>query len=142
MCLHLNLFTFKKTAKRDIHTFKILYESPKNPNKPQSFIQNYEYELGKLNTTKLTYDITHINYGFHSLATEQAVIDYSTEITFLLSKNVLGIYRCVIPKGAKYYKGKYFKRINGKFVPMLEGMASNQIIIKERIEFSEFYKIP
>lgn len=128
MCLVITKFNKLKVAQEDIKCYKILYKSIIHPDLLAAQFQNFNYELGKTYSTNMSVsydcsayglsffrytfyklfnnflDVKGVNQGFHSYVKLKNAIN---ERNANLNYKSLIIVECIIPKGAKYYKGKY-----------------------------------
>ena len=118
MCLRLTSYE-KKIADEDIECYKVLKVCGGLMFSP---FQMFDYMIGKLYETKLgEIEEGDIYEGFHSCTSIYGARRYQTN-------NVEHIFKCIIPKGAEYYKGR--STICGHSI---EGYVSNKIIIEGNI---------
>lgn len=129
MCLIITKFNKLKVAQEDIKCYKILFKSFAVPDLLVAQYQDFGYRLGEIYHTNMsvsydcsTYglsffrcmfydlfnsflDVKGINQGFHSyVKLKNAIKERNSNAPF---KENMVICECIIPKGAKYYKGKY-----------------------------------
>lgn len=129
MCLVITKFNKLKVAQEDIKCYKILYKSHTIPNLLIAQYQTFGYRLGETYHTNMsvsydcsTYglsffrhmfydlfnsflDVKGVNQGFHSyVKLKNAIEERNSNAPF---KEDMVICECIIPKGTKYYKGKY-----------------------------------
>lgn len=121
MCLDIKKNQEYKIAQRNITCYKVLKNNLLSP------YQDFQYELNKLTKSELRvirdkdYNYYTVSSGLHTLRNiEDAREELSDQ-----RKNTASIYLAIIPKGAKYYSGYFFG---------MESFASNQLIIKKKIE--------
>jgi hypothetical protein len=128
MCLIITKFNKPKIAQEDIKCYKILFKSSVRPGLFYAPYQLFNYELGvtyftnisvsyNCNTFGLSFfryifykffndflDVKGVNQGFHSFVNlKNAIEERNSDIDY--KRLVIG--ECIIPKGAKYYKGTY-----------------------------------
>jgi hypothetical protein len=128
MCLVITKFNKPKIAQEDIKCYKILFKSSAHPGLYYAPYQSFTYELGvtyftnisvsyNCNTFGLSFfryifykffndflDVKGVNQGFHSFVNlKNAIEERNSDIDY--KRLVIG--ECIIPKGAKYYKGTY-----------------------------------
>lgn len=128
MCLVITRFNKLKIAQEDIKCYKILFKSGTHPGLYYAPYQVFNYELGEIyftdmsvsydcNTFGLSFfrymfynlfnnllDVKGINQGFHSFVNlKDAIKERNSDVDY----KRLVICECIIPKGAKYYKGAY-----------------------------------
>lgn len=135
-----------KIAKKDITCYKILeicnpeWEAESGHKRKSKktalrsvYYPNFKWSIDKRYRSRLVIEPRHLtnNYSvtkaFHSYETlESAKSYYET-----MSLNSCAIVRCIIPKGAKYYEGM---QTGGEY-----GYASNQMVMKEIVDFKELY---
>lgn len=129
MCLVITKFNKPKIAQEDIKCYKILFKSSVRSDSFYAPYQYFNYELGityftnisvsyNCNTLGLSFfryifynffndflDVKGVNQGFHSFVNlKNAIKERNSNIDDLKG---LVIGECIIPKGAKYYKGTY-----------------------------------
>lgn len=128
MCLIITKFNKPKIAQEDIKCYKILFKSSVRPGLFYAPYRLFNYELGvtyftnisvsyNCNTYGLSFfrfifynffndflDVKGVNQGFHSYVNLKNAID---ERNADVDYKRLVVCECIIPKGAKYYKGKY-----------------------------------
>jgi len=145
MCLIITKFNKPKIAQEDIKCYKILFKSSVRPNLFYAPYQSFNYELGvtyhtnisvfyNCNTFGLSFfryifynlfdkflDVKGVNQGFHSFVNlKDAIKERNSDVDY--KRLVIG--ECIIPKGAKYYKGAYSN---------YDGYVSNSIKINKII---------
>lgn len=145
MCLIITKFNKPKIAQEDIKCYKILFRSSVRPGLFYAPYQLFNYELGvtyftnifvsyNCNTFELSFfryifykffndflDVKGVNQGFHSFVNlKNATEERNSDIDY--KRLVIG--ECIIPKGAKYYKGTYLS---------YNGYVSNSIKINKII---------
>ena len=128
MCLVITKFNKLKVAQEDIKCYKILFKSSVRQGLFYAPYQLFNYELGvtyftnisvsyNCNTFGLSFfrylfykffndflDVKGVNQGFHSFVNlKNAIKEKNSDIDY--KRLVIG--ECIIPKGAKYYKGIY-----------------------------------
>ena len=128
MCLVITKFNKSKIAQEDIKCYKILFKSSVRQGLFYAPYQLFNYELGvtyftnisvsyNCNTFGLSFfrylfykffndflDVKGVNQGFHSFVNlKNAIKEKNSDIDY--KRLVIG--ECIIPKGAKYYKGIY-----------------------------------
>lgn len=143
MCLVITKFNKLKVAQEDIKCYKILFSFC--PDMFWAPYQNFTYELEKIYSTNMsvTYDcntiglsflryifynffsdildVKGVNQGFHSFVNlKDAIKGRNKDIDY----KRLVVCECIIPKGSKYYKGKYLH---------YDGYASDSIKINKII---------
>lgn len=145
MCLVITKFNKLKIAQEDIKCYKILFKSSVRQGLFYAPYQLFNYELGvtyftnisvsyNCNTFGLSFfryifykffndflDVKGVNQGFHSFVNlKNAIEERNSDVDY--KRLVIG--ECIIPKGAKYYKGIYSS---------YDGYASNSIKINKII---------
>lgn len=128
MCLVITKFNKLKIAQEDIKCYKILFKSSVRQGLFYAPYQLFNYELGvtyftnisvsyNCNTFGLSFfryifykffndflDVKGVNQGFHSFVNlKNAIEERNSDVDY--KRLVIG--ECIIPKGAKYYKGTY-----------------------------------
>jgi hypothetical protein len=128
MCLVITKFNKPKIAQEDIKCYKILFKSSVRQGLFYAPYQLFNYELGvtyftnisvsyNCNTFGLSFfryifykffndflDVKGVNQGFHSFVNlKNAIEERNSDVDY--KRLVIG--ECIIPKGAKYYKGTY-----------------------------------
>jgi hypothetical protein len=128
MCLVITKFNKPKIAQEDIKCYKILFKSSVRQGLFYAPYQLFNYELGvtyftnisvsyNCNTFGLSFfryifykffndflDVKGVNQGFHSFVNlKNAIEERNSDVDY--KRLVIG--ECIIPKGAKYYKGIY-----------------------------------
>jgi hypothetical protein len=128
MCLIITKFNKLEVAQEDIKCYKILFKSSAHSDIYYAPYQNFTYELGvtyftnisvsyNCNTFGLSFfrfifynlfdkflDVKGVNQGFHSFVNlKDAIKERNSDVDY--KRLVIG--ECIIPKGAKYYKGAY-----------------------------------
>ena len=145
MCLVITKFNKLKVAKEDIKCYKILFKSSLLPDLLMAPYQNFNYKLGETYFTNMsvTYNcdtfglsffryiiynlfdiflnVKGVNQGFHSFVNlKNAINERNADVDY----KRLVVCECIIPKGTKYYKGKYLH---------YDGYASDSIKINKII---------
>lgn len=142
MCLIITKFNKLKIAQKDIKCYKILFKSFEVPDLLIAQYLDFGYRLGETYHTnmsvsydcniyglsffrKIFYDLFNsfldvkgVNQGFHSY------VKLKNAISNVPFKEKTVVCECIIPKGAKYYKGKYLH---------YDGYASDSIKINKII---------
>lgn len=146
MCLVITKFNKLEVAQEDIKCYKILFKSSVCPGLFYAPYQNFNYKLGvtyftnisvsyNCNTFGLSFfryifynlfdkflDVKGVNQGFHSyVKLKNAIKERNSNAPF---KENMVVCECIIPKGAKYYKGIYL---------CYDGYVSNSIKINKII---------
>lgn len=128
MCLIITKFNKLEVAQEDIKCYKILFKSRVRSDLFYAPYQNFNYELGvayftnisvsyNCNTFGLSFfryifynlfdkflDVKGVDQGFHSFVNlKDAIKKRNSDVDY----KRLVICECIIPKGSKYYKGKY-----------------------------------
>jgi hypothetical protein len=128
MCLVITKFNKLEVAQEDIKCYKILFKSSVHQGLFYAPYQSFNYELGvtyftnisvsyDCNTFGLSFfryifykffndflDVKGVNQGFHSFVNlKNAIEERNSDVDY--KRLVIG--ECIIPKGAKYYKGTY-----------------------------------
>ena len=128
MCLIITKFNKLEVAQKDIKCYKILFKSYTHSDLFFAPYQSFNYELGVTYHTNIsvsydckTYvvsffrrifydlfnkflDVKGVNQGFHSFANLKNAIE---EKNIDIDHKRLVVCECIIPAGAKYYKGTY-----------------------------------
>jgi hypothetical protein len=128
MCLIITKFNKLEVAQEDIKCYKILFKSSVRQDLFYAPYQSFNYELGIIYHTNIsvsydcnTYvasffrrmfyylfdkflDVKGVNQGFHSFANLKNAIE---EKNIDIDHKRLVVCECIIPAGAKYYKGTY-----------------------------------
>jgi len=102
-----------KIAKKDIRCYKNLIKDKES--KLISPYYNFEYELGKRESTEMRKQNIIIQAGFHTYSCKYKALSkkyFSSELTF----------KAIIPKGSRYYYSSVYKEY-----------VSNSIVITEKI---------
>jgi len=125
MCLTLKEKSRKVTAKKDIVVYKFLTELPDG--NLQTPYKDFNVEIGNTYTSLLLLESYHFvlyicDYGLHSYSKLEDAKDH-TAIHDLFGKVVFA--KCIIPKGAKYYKGTFNGSVN---------YASDELIYVELVK--------
>ena len=149
MCLY-TLHKEPKIADKDITCYKVLeiwnpewdIESGRKRKSKKTVLRSYYHPDFKWNVDKRyrskleiepnilnSYDIFRylVTEGFHSYQT----LDSAKEFCKSTAMEPCVIVRCIIPKGAKYCEGMHSDK--------QDGYSSNQIIMKEIVDFKELY---
>lgn len=110
MCLE-NLSEVKK-AEKDICCYKVI-EDHRNLTKSQyqgkliTIYRCFEIEIGKTYTSRFSYNSDgDVEKGLHSYCSYEQAVDYANKWGWDATR----IVKCVIPKGSKYYRGKFNSR--------------------------------
>ena len=128
MCLVITKFNKLEVAQEDIKCYKILFKFEKRPDVLMAPYQNFNYKLGETYSTNISVsyncntfglsffryifynlfdkflDVKGVNQGFHSFVNlKDAIKERNSDVDY----KRLVICECIIPKGAKYYKGAY-----------------------------------
>lgn len=144
MCLVITKFNKLEVAQEDIKCYKILFNFSKLDLLAAPY-QNFNYKLGETYNTDIsvshnccTYGLSFFRYifynffndlldvkgvyrGFHSYVNlKNAINERNADVDY----KRLVICECIIPKGSKYYKGKYLHH---------DGYASDSIKINKII---------
>jgi len=99
MCLHLKTrFAIRHKAKKDIIVYKELTEKEViiNSNVKKVYItpyMNFEVKIGETYTSQLVKDREFVFLGIHSVKNSNDLSEFLVKV------------KCIIPKGAYYYKG-------------------------------------
>ena len=109
-------------AKEDVVCYKIIKLNPNNRKYESYFYSEMKWKLNQLYSTTLDKSGKYVLEGFHSYA------HYQDALEILEKEMPLGciLVKCVIPKGAYYYKGKHNDD--------KEGYTSNKITMTEFIK--------
>lgn len=116
MCLTVKLYQKPRKAKTDIEVYKLVEENDGNL---VSFFQETPVKLGETYESELIKVGCSIHIGLHSYAALDNAIDDAG-----LSSHTTHVVKCIIPKGALYYKGLFASDI---------AYASNKIIYTKEI---------
>lgn len=147
MCLIIETNQKAKVAKEDIVCFKVAIELEGG-----TLISPYaehEFELYQMYESDLEIDSFNkhqVLKGFHSFSNlYDAVVEAETWIDALESdSNKVYIFKCIIPKGSKYYPGTFIitvdmlnenKRI--KYSTMLDCLRQSKSYASKRIKYLE-----
>lgn len=128
MCLIITKFNKLEVAQEDIKCYKILFKSYTHSDLFFAPYQSFNYELGVIyhtnisvsyncNTYVLSFfrhmfyylfnkflDVKGVNQGFHSFVNiKNAIKERNSDVDY----KRLVVCECIIPAGAKYYKGTY-----------------------------------
>lgn len=128
MCLTVHLDDSYKIAKKNITCYKVFSDIDNNIYSPYT---SFKWELNELTKAidkpyiLVHYDTKSIFSGyFHTFKTIKGA---KKEIsTFLVNGNYYPIYKCVIPKGTKYWEGVCY---NG-----CKGFASKKLIVESNLQ--------
>lgn len=97
------------------------------------YYPNFKWSIDKRYRSRLVIEPTHIENdyavtkAFHAYQT----LEFAKSYYKTVSVTPCVIVRCIIPKGSKYYEGIH--TVGG------DGYASNQMVIKEIVDFKEIY---
>lgn len=134
MCLY--VASELKTAKKDFYTLKVAeYVTKKNC---KSFFQGQYQEYGRL-LTEHKFDEFWDNqnpdfgmvYGFHSFVKTPTLV----QMDFNLTCDYRGVILCKIPKGSKYYLGKYSDVISNQ-LELIEPICVSDNFLEEKVRIS------
>lgn len=116
-------------AKRDIVCYKYLYDYDGKIKAPYF---SYIYDLRVVHKTHMSFfdyekaELAYVESGFHSFSNRFSCIERLLKCT---CRWLYKPYKCVIPKGATYYKG-----LNNE-------LASDKIIVLSKIKINWFDKL-
>lgn len=119
------LFTKQQEAKivnKNIIVYKLLYCN-NGVLRPPIF-SDYVYELKKLNITDIEVSSV-LDLGYNIYRAFHAFTTIRNALTSNIIMNDMLLYKCIIPKGSKYYISKDGREI-----------ASDKIIIKRKLWFN------
>lgn len=130
MCLTIPLFSRIQTATEDITVYKVLQSKwGYHPNKVWATpfqMMTVELSAEKVITSDLTRHIARVSKGLHSYTNVDDA--YEVAMHFSKGKTRARVFRALIPKGAKYYKGKH-RLPSWISETSLSSIASNKLII-------------
>lgn len=119
MCLNRNILSYKKTASTDIVCYKFVICDKRG------YLQTpYQYEsveIGETYDSELKSSYFSVEEGLHSFKTLKDCTNYKSFWRTCI------IVKCIIPKGSRYYKGKFMG---------FKGYASNKIQYVEEVKFN------
>ncbi len=109
MCLTINLWSTKKTAKKDIRCYKILVHRDSKYHSPY---MTSSYGIGETKSSALAKPVyagfpwfwqKEVEEGLHSFA------KYSDAVIFIKMHGWFGMKICnaIIPRGSEYYAGRF-----------------------------------
>lgn len=154
MCLYTTQ-KVPKIAEKDIICYKVLeicnsewnLESSRKRKSKKTVLMSYfhsdfKWNIDKHYRSKLVIIQRHVvtcfdsynnlvSNAFHSYQTLESAKLFCRNISYQSDMDPCAIVRCIIPKGAKYCEGMHS---DGS-----DGYASNQIIMKEIVDFKEIY---
>ena len=125
MCLYIKLFSKKKTAKEDIICYKYVLSPPcygnyKPPSDFKTPFRDAVVKEGETYKSKLSRIWNVVGEGLHTFK-KPIPTGLMWEI-FMYTCEDFYLATCIIPKGAKYYKGK-----SDKDIFFTEGYASSEL---------------
>lgn len=131
MCLEKLTSEKPLIAKEDIVCYKALLGGMRSP------YENYVYKLGRKETSELR-EIPGamdriISVGLHTFtskeeAAREQIVWTSDNGTVMYH---VSVFKCIIPKGAKYYKGVFHLRVTD--AGSREAYASNELIVQKQV---------
>lgn len=130
MCLDIKWYAFKKKAKKDIECFKFLEMDSQLNNMYRTPHMNFLVRIGDMYTSVLKRKYyswaSHkhvIEQGIHSVATLNELKQCMQHHSWIVK------VKCMIPKGAYYYKGTWGDDHN-----RVNSYASTELIILEIVK--------
>lgn len=125
MCLRTKMLE-PAIAQKDIVVYKWLNEKEDKLYAP--YYRHFNYTLNKEHKTFLFCIYGTVNDGFHSIKNRITAVFHYAKYGCI---NKANLFKCVIPKGSKYYTGQDTSGSN-------KGFASDTIIIKRKLIFNLF----
>lgn len=128
MCLNTGFFSRKHTAKTDIVVYKYLIQPYSGST--EYFLTPYQFSvvhLGNTYESRLRRDILfQVDYGLHSFVNYDECLDEAGSFWNFRASECLAIVKCVIPKGSRFYIGKYGST---------DSIASDKLIYEKIMKF-------
>lgn len=131
MCLHIELDTKVKIANKDIVCYKVVEKIKNYKTTSSDYLftpyRKMEVKIGEEYETYLRSYYLEVNEGFHSFVSLKDAIAEKKYWKYWVTHEY-EIVKCIIPKGAEYYKGRFTMDI-GSYdeVYYADSYASNKI---------------